>query len=385
MIYTDSAPLTFHVHRTFDDASHLRGRWDDLAREHFMLQWSWLENWWQNFSAGPYGHTRRKLVLVSATAPDGQTVGIAPMYRESSLTGRSLRFAGDGSACTDYVRFITDPEWADAFYQGVGKWLAGREFRLEFGAVDWIEVDGHTDSEHGWLVLWNTLVSNGWRRQTRSIEGAWHSVLPNSWQEYYANLSKSRKRKVKKAERLRASGQVEFNLLSTPAEIESEWPVFVDLHQRRRQSLGQSGCFVNPRFESFLKNTMLDFSRDGQAHFARLSENNTAIGYLLLFENRGTISMYQSGFDPDAESTEPGHLINTFTARYAIEQQLKRYDFLRGDEGYKSGWNAENTPLFRTRCTSPQLASRVKNSIWNAGRTLKNWNLARTSNQSPSQ
>jgi CelD/BcsL family acetyltransferase involved in cellulose biosynthesis len=80
--------------------------------------------------------------------------------------------------------------------------------------------------------------------------------------------------------------------------------------------------------------------------------------------------------DTDRMDLEPGHLINTYTIQAAIESGYEIFDFLRGDEPYKEGWNADRTPLYRTRAFAPHLAARLRQTAIAAGRTLKAWSTS---------
>jgi CelD/BcsL family acetyltransferase involved in cellulose biosynthesis len=56
---------------------------------------------------------------------------------------------------------------------------------------------------------------------------------------------------------------------------------------------------------------------------------------------------------------EPGHSLTIAAIRQAIEEQFSVYDFLRGDEKYKSYWGGKAIPLSTMRLRPPQTMSRV--------------------------
>ncbi len=394
-----SPQLKIVVYQSFAEAASLRPKWNALAKDNFMLQWEWLSNAWDHCQSQSNAQ-RQQLLIVTLIAPNNEIVGIAPLYRRRGLAGRVLRFVGDAMICTDYVRVLAQNDWNYAVNERLAEWIASPDFKRMHGSIDWIEIEGHTLSDVGWVIFWNTLVRQQWSRQSFSIEGTWLTQLPlqtdspalstllktnigptidnQYYKLFYDNLSKSRKRKVKKSFKLLNDGIVEFQVLTTKEAIETEWPTFVDLHQRRRVSLGQPGCFFDPNFENFLRSASLAFAEANQIVLAKLIHQNSAIGYLLIFTAANKLAMYQSGLHPDFEHLEPGHLINSLALQYAIERGYKSYDFLRGDEPYKSGWNAERIQLQRTRCTSPRLSSQLFNNLWNAGRALRGWGTHHT-------
>jgi CelD/BcsL family acetyltransferase involved in cellulose biosynthesis len=58
------------------------------------------------------------------------------------------------------------------------------------------------------------------------------------------------------------------------------------------------------------------------------------------FAHRDTVYFYQSGRDPRWEDKSVGVALMVKMIRRAIEGGYRRFDFLRGDEGYKRAWTA---------------------------------------------
>jgi CelD/BcsL family acetyltransferase involved in cellulose biosynthesis len=366
--------LRIQTYRSFEEAEFLRPAWDLLARDNFMLSWAWLSTWWREL--GSQAHESRSLILVSLTDEGGELFGIAPLYRSRQLSGRSLRFLGDGEACSDYIRVLSRDDYESPVYVELARWIADREFTRRFGMVDWMEVEGYVHGNRGWIAFWNELARNGWSRHDRECEGSWVAELDGDQQDFYQGIPKHTKRKYKKALQRLESGAVGHTVITDPAELEREWPEFVRLHQLRRTSLNQPGCFADPHFALFLHDATMHLALDGRVHLSKVTCNGESIAYLLLFESTGRLAMYQSGLHPEYEPMEPGHLVNTMTLRYAIDQGFTKYDFLRGDEPYKSRWKTTRIPLVKTRCVSPRMVSQLKNNLWMAGRTLKAWSVA---------
>ncbi len=366
-------PFRIEVVRSFAEANHLRDAWDRLAAGNFMLTWGWLSSWWSAFSSAKHGNATSQLILTIVRDQAGVIVGIAPFYRTRSLTGSALRFLGDGSACSDYVRILAEASVVESVNQRVARWIASGDYQSEAAAIDWVEIEGHTDRDRGWTAFWTVFQETGWARESQPLDGCWLIDLPGDWPSYYSRLATSRKRKIKKADKLLQAGDVTFEVLNRPGEIQAEWKSFVHLHQLRRYQLHQVGCFANTRFAEFLAAATHELAQYDQVQLCKLSAGQQPVAFQLLFRGPQTLSMYQSGFDPKFDSYEPGHLTNTLSLRYAIASGFARFDFLRGDEPYKAGWDAKRIPLFRTRCTAPKLSSRLKNSVWLAGRNLKRW------------
>ena len=65
------------------------------------------------------------------------------------------------------------------------------------------------------------------------------------------------------------------------------------------------------------------------------------------FVGDDTIYYYQGGFEPELADESPGWLSLAASLRLAIDQGYRSYDFLRGDESYKSSWRTVARPLVR--------------------------------------
>ncbi len=370
----------------FDEALSIRPEWTHLAADHFMSQWNWLANWWEHCVIRAGDSNRRRPLIAAVLDERSEVVGIAPLYRSRNLSGHALRVMGDGNVCSDYARILTEPGLEREVSETLADWISSPDFRRNFGAVDWLEIEGHTSEEITWLLLWKRLTTAGWSVQTRELEGTWLAQLPDNWDAFYQTISKARKRKIKKAFTHLNEGRATCQILTSHEECLGAWTKFVELHQKRRQTLGQSGCFADANFESFLRQVVSDCAAAGQVVLVEISHGPQPFGYLLLFRTSHRLWMYQSGFDPDLDHLEPGHLINTCTLRYAIEAGVTEFDFLRGDEPYKEAWGTRRIPLFTTRCTASYTSARLKNTLWNAGRQLKLlgdlWNSPTTSQTS---
>jgi CelD/BcsL family acetyltransferase involved in cellulose biosynthesis len=59
--------------------------------------------------------------------------------------------------------------------------------------------------------------------------------------------------------------------------------------------------------------------------------------------------------------------------KLAIEEGFGEFDFLRGDEPYKTTWNAQPVPLATWRIAGRGTSARVRRSAWRTRETVKRW------------
>ena len=74
------------------------------------------------------------------------------------------------------------------------------------------------------------------------------------------------------------------------------------------------------------------------------------------FMDGDTLYAYQSGMSLQHQDQSPGNLSVLATIRFCFDRGIRKLDFLRGDECYKSHWLAERS-------------ARVSIRVWRAGLT----------------
>ena len=113
--------------------------------------------------------------------------------------------------------------------------------------------------------------------------------------------------------------------------------------------------------------------REGQLrlHWLELDGKAAAAEYHLA--GAGIVYAYQSGVDPDLLDQEPGRLITMATVRRAIEQGDRAFDFLRGDEPYKSHFRARPRESFDVRVVPNRVTARLRDNLYRARGNVKQW------------
>lgn len=340
-----------------------------------FYSWNWLGSWFQAFEFASSEPVLRPAVVVGRSE-DGEWIGIAPLCIDnSSRLGTRLRWWGSGDACSDYMGPFCHRDHEPAFSLALADWLeAATKPNGELADVDVIELEGGSSESLSNRRLDEALDAVGFRSHIAELEGCWVVDLPDQWDKLNQRLSKSMRRKTKKAvQRVHGSDAVVRS--SSSHDIEELWQDFVNLHQARRRALGQEGCFANPAFERFLKSSVVGLASKGQAELIVLDFENQPLASMLLLNDGVTNFMYQSGVDVDRMKLEPGYQVAYLSIFRSIQNGFKRFDFLRGDEPYKSRWDTKRIAISRTRWVPRKIRSVVKHNLWLAGRSLKHWIL----------
>ncbi|MGC4006155.1 MAG: GNAT family N-acetyltransferase [Pirellulales bacterium] len=92
-----------------------------------------------------------------------------------------------------------------------------------------------------------------------------------------------------------------------------------------------------------------------------------------LIRGEGGPFAYQSGIDPERLDDKPGHLGLIGIVRDACERGDRFVDLLRGDEPYKSYWNARPQALNTWRIVPNRALPRMRSRVRHAGAVLKRW------------
>ena len=346
-------------------------QWDVVAGDFPFFRFAWMGSWIKHL-----GKSCQLAVLV-AVDDDGQWLGIVPWCIDhSDNMAKRLRYISSGVACADYMRPISSAEDETGFLSAVADWLVDNVGPDgPFGKIDSIELDGITlnDPETSYFV--DTLSACGLGRHTLELEGCWKTELPSDWSEFESQCSKSMRRKTRKATQRLASEQTEIrSTQDTP--FEELWPTFVQMHQLRYQVMGQSGCFADPNFHSFLHDAVKDLVESGHGEIVEILNEGTPLASMLLLNDGETVYMYQSGCCDKRAALEPRYQMVASAIKRSIDQGFKAFDFLRGDEPYKARWNTTRVPLSRVKFIPGTVSAQVDRSNWQTGKSLKEHALA---------
>ena len=384
-----SAPGTRVVRfRSLDGAAVRAADWDRLARGVPFRSWAWTSHWWRHYGEGQDRHGgNRSLFTLGVVDPAGSLVGIAPWYVESSVAeGRVVRFLGTGEVCSDYLSVLCAPGMEDTVGAALADWLTAANApeadppadrgpdRRDQDRWDLLELTGVDAEDTAVGRLAQQLEGRGNTVHRRGGPSFWRIELPAGWDEYLARLSKDHRKRVRRSVRgVLASGRVAVHRAERLDELSEARDVLVDLHQRRRRSLEEPGCFASSRFAAFHRDVMADLLRNGQLHLRWLELDGRPIVAEYALAGDGVIYAYQSGVDPDALEHSPGRLSNIVMLREAIEQGYRALDFLRGDEPYKPHWRARPRPSVEIRVVPDRAGAQLRHGLWLVGKGMKQW------------
>lgn len=354
-------------------------QWDQLAGGVPFRGWTWLSSWWRHYGPRNRSEDRRKRLAAICVFDDaGALVGVAPWYLDSSpLHGRVLRFLGSGKVCSDHLTVLCQPSREDAVLEAMADYLIEnvRSRRSDRLSWDLLALDAVDASDRTIAALAAYLGIAGCTIHRRPGPHCWRIELPTDWNTYVNSLeSKNLRRDLRRlARNFVETNRAVLRSVRRLEELPDAMNLFVELHQRRRESLGETGCFASPQFLAFYRDVVPELLRRGHLHLCWMEIDGRPVAAEYQLSGNGVLYAYMVGMSPDAVHCQPGKLNNMLVLQDALQNGYRAFDFLRGDERYKARFGATPRPTLELRIVPDRAAARVRHNLWAAGSQLKHW------------
>jgi hypothetical protein len=379
--------MTAHLISSWNELSSLEMQWNALTGNMPFRSWDWLATWWKHYGTGATDAgtneqpqtAEKQLYVLAVYGQDGHgdspagklpLIGIAPWFLDRSVIhGNVLRWLGSGEVCTDHLSLICRPEHRQQVASAVANELTSNRDdwdRIDLGAVD---ADDPAIAE---LIIAfeerDCLVSR------HPADACWLLELPATWDDYLASISKSHRKQLRQLERrVLESERIHWHRVTSAGELAAAWEILVDLHQRRRKSLGGPGCFASRQFHDFHREVTQRLLARRQLRMSWLELDGSPAAAEYHVADSSTTYAYQGGVDPDRLAEEPGRLSTILCLRAANAEGHSRIDFLRGDEPYKAHWRAAPLATFDYRIIPNRRLARLRGRVLNVTGAITDW------------
>jgi CelD/BcsL family acetyltransferase involved in cellulose biosynthesis len=274
------------------------------------------------------------------TAWDGDRLaGVAPLRRERALGFRVLRFLADGRA--DYLGFLTDPT-----YPG----------------VEGVLLDALGASRDGWdLALLRNLCTDFTALDraaapkgcfTADTEGtlAPHLAYAGTWEELRAAGPTQLRHCQRPARKFEREGGTVERITGPEAADRVHDVAEVEAHSWK----GDRGYarFQPGPGQELLRDALRELGARREVELWVARREGRPLAFLVNFLTPERVCYYQGSYRADARKWYPGGVLHYYAIRRAWEAGLREYDFMVGDEAYKSGWTNGIRPV-RHRAVYP--------------------------------
>src|SRR3954468_12168883 len=308
-----------------DDARTLRAEWTALAEQsrNIFATPEWAETWREHYAPGAH------LRLLACRDRGGALRALWPHYVAARGPVRVVRLAGHGPA--DELGPACAPE--DRAFAAAALRDALTSRRLGAPALLAERLAGD--------LAWPALLGG------RSLHREASPVIPTggrSWEEYLAGQSRNfREQAGRRRRKLEREHEIAITMTEDPGALAADMDTLVALHEQRWAG-GESDSFagVNGAFHRAFAAVALE--RGWLRLWIRRADGEPVAAWHG-FRFGGVDSFYQSGRDPSWDRASVGFVLMAHTVRLAFEDGMAEYRLLRGEEGYKGRWAAEDRPV----------------------------------------
>ncbi len=369
--------MHIHLLKSLEELAPYAEDWDRLSDGVPFRCWTWLSNWWRCYGLTNDPRHKSQLAVLAVFDEANTLIGVAPWYCDYSIAhGRVLRMLGSGEVCSDYLSLLCHRGMEDTVACAVADFLLQAPVHKTGGYLQWdlISLAGVDFEDQAIKQLTDCLAGRGCTVHRQSKANCWRLDLPATWEEYLNTLSRSYRRQIRRLEHdYFESGRAVLRVIERLDDLPRAMDLLVDMHQRRRSSLGEPGCFASERFTAFFHGALPQLMKQGQLQFYLLELDGRPVAAEYDLTGGGALYGYQAGVEPETLEFQPGKLLNLAIIRRAIEQGYRIFDFLRGDEPYKAHFRATPRPSMEIRFVPPHPAARLRHNIWLAGCQMKQW------------
>ncbi len=280
----------------------------------------WIMPWWKNLGGGN---------LRAVIFNDGYFLaGIALFFiYENEFGKRKLCFIGTG--ITDYLDIVVFPGYEEIVFSSLMQYL--NDISLQWDECDLQDIPEssillHCDYPDMFVV----------ERSDCNICS--HLDLPSNKDLLRTSLPKKLRKNLSRVARLLSSNGGYHLKIADESNVESFLQRLFDLHQARWSSKNQKGVLCNDNLKRFHIHAASGLIKDGllRIYEMKFCQKSIAIYYALTHKNR--VYAYLGGFDPSMEQYSPGTLLLYHMVEDSIKRGAEYFDFLRGNEIYKSYW-----------------------------------------------
>lgn len=148
---------------------------------------------------------------------------------------------------------------------------------------------------------------------------------------------KTRQTLRRKQRRLSDVGEVSIRVAQSDSELDALLPIVAEIETQSWKGDANIGLF-SPRTKAFYGAVLKRLVMAGEARISLLTVDEEPIAYEIGLLSQAHYMMYGTGYLPRYERYSPGAQLMLKNIEYAIDAGCHVYDFMCGNESYKSQW-----------------------------------------------
>lgn len=323
--------------------------WHDLEANSKMVYpfntFEWVINWWKYFG---YGKKMWILIVVDDDGP----IGIAPFmmtYGEMGLPIRRIKFIGSNNS--DYLDFLVRAGCENIFYTSLVKYL---EIMINpFTVLDLEHIPDDSD-------IFPYIIDSKLYYDYDIEDICPYIKLPSTWDDYLSILEGKFRRNLRyEIKRFFKEFKGSFMSVFDKNKINESMDKLIKLHQERWRKKHMPGAFYSNRIKNFHKDVAYDMLKRGIVTLFELKDNTKIVADLLCYHVNRRRYYYISGYDLQYSKYSVGTVALGLAIDRSIEVGDEVFDFLRGDEKYKSDWTKLKKRNLRFVASYPSMVGKL--------------------------
>ena len=333
------AGMTLALVRNPEAFFAMRAEWDDLMLESnaaVFNSWEWLYPWYKHMGRG------RDLRILTARDETGRLVGVMPLCLQRMwMGGRTLRrlaFLGETHLGSDYLDIIArrdcEQEVTAAFVRAL------KRSSRTWDVLDLLDVNSQS------LTL--RALRDAFEQGEYCVEVSPRSICPCETfkpSETFDGFLRRTKRRANYRRRkkwLEQQPGYRITCETEPENVSKALDELMRLHALRWAVEGGSEAINSAKVIAFHRDATRLLAERGLIRMFVMEVEGRAVASVYGIVHNATFHYYQSGRDPEWHSKSVGLVLVGETFRSSLEAGLRSYDFLQGEEHFKSEWTSDH-------------------------------------------
>ena len=341
-----------------EDFESIREIWNPLLRKNMFgnnifFTWEWLSIWWKHFGE------KRKLMVLTAEE-ENEVLAIAPLmlskYRLPGFgTIRKIEFLG--TRHSDYNNFIISKKENECIRHML-------DYLYETEDWDWIELKEMPENiNYSKQLFADSSLKLDIKERVCNL--CPYVALPKTFESLKKTFSRNLRQNLSRYSRkIQENHNVDLKRFDEAGfSVKEAMDIFVRLHELKWKSEGKPGAFVEDSFRNFHVDVAESLAQNGwlTLYFLMADDEPVSCQYNFMYEQK--MYYYLAGFLPQYSSYSVGTLTIMLILKRCIESGLNEYDFMRGDEAYKTMWTNKFRRNFEIRLVPKNIQSRFYNWV----------------------
>lgn len=330
-VIVDSTEKFFDLSKTWNGILFKSGQ------NNIFLTFEWLFSWWKHFQ-------KKNRLLIILVIENEEIIGIAPLVISRKLFFRQVRFMSSPRA--DYGDFIVigDEEKREQVCNAIFNALS------TFNGWDMFRLDGLPSTSLNFSALENALKRNLHLKSffRTHKHGTFFVPIRGNWQDYCSSLRKKFLADTKRLLTKLPKEQKAFfsNSVKDEHHAASLLEKLIQLHKTRHSSLWQKSIFSCRLTCDFYKEVASVFLKNGWLDLKFLIINDAVAALHFGFIYGNVYYYYIPVFDIQFKQYAAGRLLLYELLRSSFNTGIKKFDFMSGQDEYKSQWQTREEKLY---------------------------------------